>query len=321
MIILLTQAFNFLATVLQQVLYLASFVGQLIVITLSSLINFIFRSLKSALVFFQIVYEDNVFIFTEELPNYLSLYFETVCVQYLHIKSGLWLLSSEIIFKITSLLTSISTLIDTLLLIFFEIFMTLKKTLLLLGDALWILITFIPFHLPYLLRVLVNYIKEFIITLIIDMYKSLLKFTNFLSDVPFESFIGIMTAIALIRFYIMFQVEIHLEIWNIYFAIVRKLWYFYYSVYNYFIDTNVAIIARIANGEQIMTRDIPPEDVEEINPADALCVICQERQKCVLILPCKHVCLCRECCLRLYGYQRTCPICRTFIYHSVTIYL
>lgn len=55
-----------------------------------------------------------------------------------------------------------------------------------------------------------------------------------------------------------------------------------------------------------------------VSPA---CVVCRERVKSVLTLPCRHVCLCRECCDTIFNYQRRCPICRTFIYHTVNIYM
>jgi serine/threonine protein kinase len=45
-----------------------------------------------------------------------------------------------------------------------------------------------------------------------------------------------------------------------------------------------------------------------------LCVICEDVQKSVLLLPCKHVCMCEGCA----GGMRDCPICRAPISERIT---
>jgi hypothetical protein len=40
-----------------------------------------------------------------------------------------------------------------------------------------------------------------------------------------------------------------------------------------------------------------------------LCVVCLERTKCILLLPCAHVCLCEACDVSLH----TCPVCRKIV--------
>ncbi|KAK3088815.1 hypothetical protein FSP39_024091 [Pinctada imbricata] len=60
-----------------------------------------------------------------------------------------------------------------------------------------------------------------------------------------------------------------------------------------------------------------PEDLDkelEKEREKNLCVVCQDKKKSVLILPCRHMCLCVECAHRVARYQpvtrRTCPLCR-----------
>jgi hypothetical protein len=52
-----------------------------------------------------------------------------------------------------------------------------------------------------------------------------------------------------------------------------------------------------------------------------LCIVCQDRIKCVIIFPCRHLCLCTECCSIIQREHGSCPICRQDIRRTMKIYV
>jgi len=50
---------------------------------------------------------------------------------------------------------------------------------------------------------------------------------------------------------------------------------------------------------------------------DSCCVVCMEKEKKVLLLPCKHVCLCEDCSVNV----DVCPLCREMIQFKTTVFL
>ena len=53
---------------------------------------------------------------------------------------------------------------------------------------------------------------------------------------------------------------------------------------------------------------------------EKLCVICQDQVKCIILLPCRHFCLCNVCLETLAADYATCPICRREVLDHLRIY-
>ena len=52
-----------------------------------------------------------------------------------------------------------------------------------------------------------------------------------------------------------------------------------------------------------------------------LCVVCMEQEKKVLLLPCKHLCMCKPCADKIVAGSAQCPVCRERILDSSEIYI
>jgi len=57
---------------------------------------------------------------------------------------------------------------------------------------------------------------------------------------------------------------------------------------------------------------------EDTPPEVSLCVICLENVRDILILPCKHICVCRECFHK--NTVPTCPVCRGAVVTGIEVY-
>jgi RING finger protein 26 len=77
---------------------------------------------------------------------------------------------------------------------------------------------------------------------------------------------------------------------------------------------------RRAEGErQIAALQVAAQQAAAEQDQRAACIVCQDRPTCMVVLPCRHVCLC-EVCSRL-PELRLCPLCREAIDGSLRVYL
>ena len=50
---------------------------------------------------------------------------------------------------------------------------------------------------------------------------------------------------------------------------------------------------------------------------ERLCVVCMVHEKKVLLLPCKHLCMCKACTDKIVTGSARCPVCRELVADSV----
>ena len=54
---------------------------------------------------------------------------------------------------------------------------------------------------------------------------------------------------------------------------------------------------------------------------DKLCVICTDMEKCIMMLPCRHLCICERCMALLKNHGNSCPMCRKPVKQMIKAYL
>lgn len=60
---------------------------------------------------------------------------------------------------------------------------------------------------------------------------------------------------------------------------------------------------------------------DQSGPNIGLCIICEDNEKSVVLVPCGHLCMCKQCADQLQNYNQYCPICRTLIYRKVDVFI
>ena len=81
--------------------------------------------------------------------------------------------------------------------------------------------------------------------------------------------------------------------------------------------------------EPTFDREIPPNQTKlkhelELEKDKRLCVICQDNVKNILLMPCRHVCMCQQCLLEIrHGrvHLAQCPLCRMHIQSTLEVFV
>jgi hypothetical protein len=62
---------------------------------------------------------------------------------------------------------------------------------------------------------------------------------------------------------------------------------------------------------------------EDLNNNPSLCVICWNDKKTIVLLPCRHLCVCVSCSKKLWNntQNETCPICRNNVESLIEVFI
>ena len=91
-------------------------------------------------------------------------------------------------------------------------------------------------------------------------------------------------------------------------------------------DVTCSQVLAESSNSQVSTKVSPEKSARqlklelEIERDTHLCVVCQDRPKTVILLPCRHLCLCSICRVHLASGGQNCPICRREIFDTIRVY-
>lgn len=197
-----------------------------------------------------------------------------------------------------------------------QTFVFIKRLLLLVGSGVWFAITFIPLSILSIFTLTTQYfsklmeeLQSIIYESISGLFQTLGNIYRFVTDVPIESAFGLMI-IACITYVL---VNFHMELYG--FLQEKTLSLLELA------RINIQALRRWLMKKELESNSEESSDFEEDISEDRYCIVCQDRFKCVLILPCKHLCVCSECNVRLRNESRPCPICRTVVKKTMKVFV
>lgn len=249
-------------------------------------------------------------------------------------------------------ITTVQTVIDVITKVFSSfgsLMAGIKQLVVLLGGGVWFAITLVPVFIIYVCMMTTYYIgrafdetKSMLLSTVTQIKTGLLDLIAFVTDVPVESFLGLVVICCLIYVLVKFHITVYgvlsrstalmlsslnrnvARIRSSVFPQRRRPVVVVESETSSDSDTSAAEDASVQEeipvSKNIGWRTKKQRNKELMEEDNSLCVICMERNKCMLSMPCRHLCTCIECNNTLRLYQRTCPICRRYVNYTIHVY-
>ncbi|XP_075230119.1 uncharacterized protein LOC142329413 [Lycorma delicatula] len=225
----------------------------------------------------------------------------------------------------------------------YDFIIMFKAALILIGNVIWTCVKLIPGLFIYLISVFVFFINrsaEEALTLLFAIFDTIYsvccEIYLFIIDTPFESVCGLLIALAFIYLSSKYKISIANNATSCYYKISRYLQKVSFSCLIIVLNGLHIFLLKLRflfyNLKKIFNKHLRSNMIrsehnvinEHSRENERLCVVCQDRESNVVIIPCKHMCLCEECSLneafRHYRYT-TCPICRHHIDGLLKVYL
>ncbi|XP_055299819.1 baculoviral IAP repeat-containing protein 3 [Sitodiplosis mosellana] len=211
--------------------------------------------------------------------------------------------------------------------------MGIRNWIVLVGNSVWMLLMCIP-NLTILIVQNVIKFTLFIWKSIVDTIKlstnvasdSISITVTFFTSVPLQSVCGLIT----IHFIIRYRQHVLEGLKFVYRAIVKAVQYFVRNIITGMLAVAEFLTVLISPLRSFVPNVWRLSSIQDdyANPSTSptkvdafnFCVICQDKVKSIVLLPCRHLCLCQECFRQLRRYRRECPMCREPYEHSIQVY-
>lgn len=323
--------FDYLRIVIYNTLFYSFKIGQFIISGFRLLVSLFLLLLKGLKLFVSALSESFSF-FSEDISHALQQvagFLSLIINEFQQLTSVIFYLTEEVLNCFVFIHTFFNDAIQNLLNLMTQGAVHLKIVLVLLGSGVWFVVTFIPIFVYNFGVMLTECIYDmfqrtgaFILKKIINCKLSLRDFYDFVTDVPLESLIGLIVTVSLLYIFTQFYMTIFTCIYQQFSHLSFKLGRLFNHIRQIRIPSINFSHNRIRRFPQVRrSLSSPLPQNKNLSNDDRCCVICQERLKCILLLPCRHVCMCSECNVRFQMYDNSCPICRNHIDDTMRIFV
>lgn len=212
----------------------------------------------------------------------------------------------------------------------------LRDSIILMGDSTWMLLTFLPNLTIFIINRLIEIIHFGAVYAIKTIQTTSLRISNFIMDsASFLSSVPLQTICGLISIY--FIVKYRRFFFSIFWASTISAMEFFFLITTQNLLFCQNIIAFMYEMFRLMGqfRNYLPslslstcksnhlcsdEDTQNDNGIPSFCVICQDQLKSIVLMPCRHLCLCKACYIQLKRYRHLCPVCRQPFVQTIQVY-
>lgn len=322
---------DYLRSIVYNTFYYSFKCGQYIILGFKLLMDLIVILLKGLNLLLTALSESFA-VFSEDVSNVFEILAEFVLliIQELQKISGIiFFIADSIVNVLIVLHTLFNNAIQCIINLTTLCAVNLKKLLVLFGSGVWFTVTLVPICMYNLCLLLINFISGVfqetgacILKSIKNVKLGVKDLYDFVTDVPIESCIGLIVTVSLVYIFTQFYMTIFNCIYQQLFHLLRRL----RQLLNHTTQIRLPTfnISRVFRPEIRRSLSTPlPQNKDNLNRSndDWSCIICQERLKCILLLPCRHVCMCSECNVRLQLYDNSCPICRNAIDDTMRVFV
>lgn len=324
--------------------FIASYLtGQMLVSIFVLFVSKWLNILKQLALGFQILYEDFGYFINDVINKSLVLHdcilstLETIIACYSNTKLLLGNVSNSISITANTLLSLAIWGLRT----FCNFILLVKQALILIGLTIWTSIELIPLLIVYYTSFVLFYSGKLIwkiCSIIKTLYGSVLYVfgtsIHFIEDVPLKAAAGIVLGFALMYLIRIYHKRIiRFCIIKVKKAFIRLCRLVRHILYELFI-INLQRSFRLMNswcrklfiftGRRINYHQdqLSHENSSMRNSYidESLCVVCLDRRRNTILLPCRHLCVCRYCSYKVRSRNYQCPICREDIDETLSVY-
>lgn len=221
-----------------------------------------------------------------------------------------------------------------------------RSVCVLIGNSTWMLIMLIPNIILFLAKKLIQMLNDLlgiVVSIAVATVSGLMDTLNttvdYFTAFPLHSVFGLFAIFLAIKYHskTLGLIRVGLRrVMILVMYVLRKVGNMFLAIFIvlrfiFGIFTSALELRQRRHSNLNETVDVNPSDnaddgicnsaLNKSNGNSNLCVICQDQPKSIVLLPCRHLCLCRNCTYHLQSYRTICPLCRERFCETIQVYV